>query len=96
MVNDFDCEGINFPVSKKIMAELNRKILFINVVCYANDIVYPVFRSNKKFENCMDLLLITDENKLHYVYTKYFNRFMCNKTKIIKKTLLQILFTLFK
>ena len=85
MVNDFDCDGINFPVSKKIMAELNRKILFINVVCYANDMVYPVFRSNKKFENCMDLLLITDESKLYYIYTKDFNRFMCNKTKIIKK-----------
>ena len=29
----------------------------------------------------MDLLLITDENKSHYVYIKEFNRFMCNKTK---------------
>ena len=29
----------------------------------------------------MDLLLITDEYKLHYVYRKDFNRFMCNKTK---------------
>ena len=29
----------------------------------------------------MDLLLITDENKSHYVYTKDFNRFMDNKTK---------------
>ena len=29
----------------------------------------------------MDLLLIVDENKSHCVYIKYFNRFMCNKTK---------------
>ena len=29
----------------------------------------------------MDLLLITDETKLHYVYIKNFNRFMYNKTK---------------
>ena len=29
----------------------------------------------------MDLLLITDENKSHYVYIKDFNRFLCNKTK---------------
>ena len=29
----------------------------------------------------MDLLLISDENKSHYVYIKDFNRFMCNKTK---------------
>ena len=29
----------------------------------------------------MDLLLISDENKSHYVYLKDFNRFMCNRTK---------------
>ena len=29
----------------------------------------------------MDLLLITEENKLHFVYIKDFNRFMCYKTK---------------
>ena len=29
----------------------------------------------------MDSLLITDENKSHYVYIKDFNRFMCTKTR---------------
>ena len=29
----------------------------------------------------MDLLLITKENKSHYVYINDFNRFMCNITK---------------
>ena len=29
----------------------------------------------------MILLLISNENKYHYVYIKDFNRFMCNKTK---------------
>ena len=29
----------------------------------------------------MDLLLIVDENKSHYVYIKDFNRFMSNNTK---------------
>ena len=33
----------------------------------------------------MDLLMITDENKSHYVYIKDFNRFMCAKTKNNKK-----------
>ena len=37
--------------------------------------------SDEKFENCMDLLMITDKNKSHNVYIKDFNRFMCNKTK---------------
>ena len=34
----------------------------------------------------MDLLLISNENKSHYVYIKDFNRFMCNKNKKIKNT----------
>ena len=39
----------------------------------------------------MDLLLVTDESKSCYVYIKYFNRFICNKTKNKnKETLLQI------
>ena len=29
----------------------------------------------------MDLLMITKENKSHYVYIKDFSRFVCNKTK---------------
>ena len=29
----------------------------------------------------MDLLLISNENKSHYVYIKVFNRFICNKTR---------------
>ena len=29
----------------------------------------------------MHSLLISDQNKSHYVYIKDFNRFMCNKTK---------------
>ena len=29
----------------------------------------------------MDLLLITDENKQHYIYINDFGRFKCNKTK---------------
>ena len=31
----------------------------------------------------MDLLLISNKNKLHYVYIKDFNRFMCSETKLI-------------
>ena len=33
----------------------------------------------------MDLLLIIDENKSHYVYIKEFDRFMFHKTKNKKK-----------
>ena len=40
-----------------------------------------MYISDQKFENSIDLLLIIDENKSHYVYIKDFDRFMFNKTK---------------
>ena len=36
--------------------------------------VYALNVTKEKFENCMDLLMITDENKSHYVYIKDFNK----------------------
>ena len=80
MVNDLAYSGMKFPDSKKIIVEL-KKYISVNVFCYENDLVCPFHVSDKKVEKFMDLLLTTNENKLHYVYIKYFNRFMCNKTK---------------
>ena len=48
--------------------------------CYENGLVYPVYISDGKFKNCIDLLMITNKNKSHYVYIKDFDRFMCIKT----------------
>ena len=48
---------------------------------YENGLVYPAHVSDEKFKDCMNLLLVRDENKLHYVYIKDFNGFMCHKTK---------------
>ena len=39
----------------------------INVFCYKNDLTYPVYVSDQKFKNCMDVLLITKANKSHYL-----------------------------
>ena len=43
--------------------------------------ICPAHLSDVKFKNCTDLLLITNENKLHYVHITDFNRFMFSKTK---------------
>ena len=43
--------------------------------------VFPIHVSNEKFENSMDLLLLINDNKPHYVYIKDFNTFMFHKTK---------------
>ena len=77
MVSDLDYGDIKFPVSKMEYGRIEQKNnICINVFCYENDLVYPVYLLDKKFKNCMDLWLITDENKSHYVYIKDFNRFM--------------------
>ena len=80
-------KGLNFLSLKKIIVRLKKiKNICISVFCYENYLVCPVYVSNEKFKNCMDLLFITDENKPHYVYIKNFNRLMCNKTKDNNKT----------
>ena len=44
----------------------------INVVCYEVRLVFPKYISGQNFENSMDLLVLTDGDKLHYVYVKDF------------------------
>ena len=82
MINDLDYKLIRFPVSKKDYCRIERQNnICINVFYYENNLTYPVHVSDQKFENCMELLLISNENKSHHVYIEDFNRFMCNKTK---------------
>ena len=89
MINGLNYEGIKFPVSKKDYYRIEKQSnICINVFCYKNNLTYPIYVSDQKFKNCMDLLLISDENKSHYVYIKEFNRFMCNKTKAKNETYL--------
>ena len=82
MINKLDCEGIKFPVSKKDYCKIEKQNnICINVFCYDRGLTYPIYVSNQKFKDCIDLLLISNENKSHYAYIKDFNRFRCNKTK---------------
>ena len=77
MINDLDYKEIKFPVPKKDYCNIERQSnICINVFGYENGLIYPVYVSDQKFQNFIDLLLITDENKSHYVYIKDFNRFM--------------------
>ena len=53
----------------------------INVFGYEDKLAFPNYISDQKFEDSMDLLLLIDDDKLHYVYIKDFDRFMFCKTK---------------
>ena len=44
MVNDLDYVDINFPVSKKDYSKIEKKNnICINVFCYENDLIDPVY-----------------------------------------------------
>ena len=81
LVNDLNYDGVEFSVREKDFRKIQTKNnICINVFCYENKLVFPIYNSNQKFENSMDLLLATDENESHYVYIKDFDRFMFHKT----------------
>ena len=46
----------------------------LNVFGYEGELVFPIFISKQKFEDSMDLLLIYEDNKSHYVYIKDFKK----------------------
>ena len=48
---------------------------------YENELVFPIYVSDQKFENSMDLLLLINDVKSHFVYMKDFNTFMFHKTQ---------------
>ena len=75
-------QGVDFPVSKKDYSKIEvLNGININGFCYENKMVYPVYSSNQSFNDCLDLLLISNNFTSHYVYIKDFNRLMFNKTK---------------
>ena len=77
-----DYDGIEFPVQEKDFSTIEVKNnICINVFRYGNELVFPVYVSDKKFEDSIDLLLLIDDEKSHYVYIKDFNRFMFHKIK---------------
>ena len=53
----------------------------INVFGYENTLTLSIYISHQIFENSMDLLLVANENKSHYVYIKDFDRFIFHKVK---------------
>ena len=76
-----NCDGIEFPVQEKDFNKIETRNICINVFGYVGGLTFPIYISSQKFGNWLDLLLITDDDKSHYVCIKEFNRFMFHKTK---------------
>ena len=81
-VKELNYDGIEFPVGEKGFDKIEMENnISINVFGYENRVVFQIFVSDKKFKDSIDLLLIVDGGKSHYVYIKDFDRFMFYKTK---------------
>ena len=48
---------------------------------YENRLVFLIYIADQKFKDSIDLLLLIDNNRSHYVYIKVYDRFMFHKTK---------------
>ena len=81
-VKELNYGGIKFPVShnqyNKVEVQNNIRI---NVFGYDNGKKFPMYISKEKFDDEMNLLYVTSNDKGHYVLIKDFNRFMYDYTK---------------
>ena len=82
IASTLDYGRVEFPVKVKdvgVIEDMNE--ICINVFSYEDKIVCPVHVSKKKYDDCMNLLMIHEGDKSHYVYVKDFNRLMFNINK---------------
>ena len=81
-IEGLNYEGIEFPISQKHYNKVEKQNdIRINVFGYENGQPFPIHISKETFEDQMNLLLITKDEKKHYVLIKDFNAFMYNQSK---------------
>ena len=81
-VNKLDYSGIEFPVTIKQFNKIEKQNkININVFSYEEKQPYPIYVSQEKYEDHMELLLVTKDENKHYLLIKDFNKFMYNQTK---------------
>ena len=68
MINELNYDGIDFPLSQKHYNKVEKQnSIRINVVGFENGQPFPIHISKEPFEDQMNLLLITKDEKKHYV-----------------------------
>ena len=76
-----DYRDINFPMKARDY-ELVEESFNINVDAFGyENRVFPLYVSKKSNEQVLNVLLISNEEKSHYVFIKDFNRLMYSKTE---------------
>ena len=81
MLKTLDYRGINFPIKARDYEIVEERFnINVNVFGYGNKI-HPLYVSKKSNEQELNVLLISNEEKSHYVFIKDFNRLIYSKTK---------------
>ena len=82
LIEGLNYEGIEFPVSQKHYNKVEKQnSIRINMFGYEKGQLFPIHISKETFKDQMNLLLITNNEKKHYVLIKDFNAFMYNQSK---------------
>ena len=81
-IEKLNYSSIEFPVSQKQYNKIEKQNdININVFGYEEKQPFPIYISKEKFENQLNLLLITKDENKHYVLIKKFNKFMYKQTE---------------
>ena len=82
-IKKLDYSNIIFPVSEKQYIKIEKQnSIRINVFGYEEGQPFPpIHISEEKFEDQMNLLLITKDEDRHYILINNFNKFMYNQSK---------------
>ena len=82
MINELNYDGIDFPLSQKHYNKVEKQnSIRMNVFGYEDGQPFPIHISKETFEDQMNLLLMTKDEKKHYVLIKDFNALMYNQSK---------------
>ena len=81
IASELDFSGVTFPVSARDYGKIeDQNDICVNIFSYESKIVCPIYVSEKDYDDCLNVLMIYENEKSHYVYIKDFNRLMFNKT----------------
>ena len=82
MVEELNYQAVEFPIATKHYGKIEaQNSINVNVFGYEDKQFYPIYMSKQNNNEVLNLLLITEGDKKHYVLIKDFNRMMYNKTK---------------
>ena len=82
MSQELNYQGVEFPVATEhYVKNEEQNSINVNVFGYEDKQFYAVFVSKGSNEKVLNVLLITEGEKKHYVLIKDFKRMMYNKTK---------------